>query len=123
MKLQRKIYEATSALNFFMMNNWEFKNQKFMDLSLEIRPEDTRAFSFDEFVNFDSINFLKKAMLGARRYLLHFEDSNLLKSRDLYQKMSLVDTAVKTIIFFIISYIILIKYNMLDVLKVFIVKL
>lgn len=123
MKLQRKIYEATSALNFFMMNNWEFKNKKFMDLSLEIRPEDTRAFSFDDFVDFDSINFLKKAMLGARRYLLHFEDSNLLKSRDLYQKMSLVDTAVKTIIFFIISYVILIKYNMLDVLKVFIVKL
>lgn len=123
MKLQRKIYEATSALNFFMMNNWEFKNKKFMDLSLEIRPEDTRAFSFDDFVDFDSINFLKKAMLGARRYLLHFEDSNLLKSRDLYQKMSLVDTAVKTIIFFIISYVVLIKYNMLDVLKVFIVKL
>lgn len=123
MKLQRKIYEATSALNFFMMNNWEFKNKKFMDLSLEIRPEDTRAFSFDDFVDFDSINFLKKAMLGARRYLLHFDDSNLLKSRDLYQKMSLVDTAVKMIIFLLISYVILIKYNLLEVLKVFIVKL
>ncbi|CAO1396740.1 unnamed protein product [Diamesa serratosioi] len=121
MKLQRKIYEATSALNFFMMNNWEFKNKKFLDLSFEIRPEDTRAFSFDYFVEYDTINFLKKAMLGARRYLLHFEDSKLPSTRNLYQQMRLLDILVKAIIFLGICYVMFIKYKMLNVLKVFIV--
>ena len=121
MKLQRKIYEATSALNFFMMNNWEFKNKKFMDLSLEIRPEDTRAFSFGDFIEYDTINFLKKAMLGARRYLLHFEDANLPKTRNLYQRMKLLDTVVKTIVFSMVFYVIFMKYNMLNVFKTLIV--
>lgn len=123
MKLQRKIYEATSALNFFMMNNWEFKNKKFLDLSYEIRPEDTRAFSFHDFVDFDTINFFKKAMLGARRYLLHFEDANLPKTRDLYQRMRILDYAVKAVILFLVCYFIFIKFNVLNNFKEFVVKL
>ena len=117
MKLQRKIYEATSALNFFMMNNWEFKNKKFLDLSFEIRPEDTRAFSFDYFVEYDIINFFKIAMLGARRYLLHFEDANLPNTRNLYQRMKMLDIFVKSLIFIIVCYVVFIKYKMLNVFK------
>lgn len=39
-KLQRKIYNANVALEYFILNNWDFKNRNFIRLASEIKPED-----------------------------------------------------------------------------------
>lgn len=75
-KLQRKIYIANMAVQYFLTNEWFFLNRNTLALDKNLLPEDVEGFSFkaDEF---DTYDYFFKAMKGARKYLLKEDESTL----------------------------------------------
>lgn len=63
-KLQRRIYIANCALQYFILNNWHFENQNFMDLCKDLKNEDMKAFNFHDFLEYDLILYFRYAVLG-----------------------------------------------------------
>lgn len=113
MKLQRKIYQANLALHYFILNNWLFENQNFINLSHDLKLKDMKAFYINDFLEFDLILYFRYAVLGGRRYLLKEKDENLPKARTNYRRMKYLDIFVKTLIFAGLFYFIFIKHNFL----------
>lgn len=75
-RLQRKIYIANMAVQYFLTNEWAFLNTNTLTLDKSLLHEDAKDFGFkaDEF---DVYNYLLKAMKGARKYLLKEDESTL----------------------------------------------
>lgn len=113
MKLQRKIYQANLALQYFVLNNWHFKNQNFISLSSDLKLKDMKAFNFYDFLEFDLILYFRYAVLGGRRYLLKEKDKNLPRARRNYRRMKFLDYFVKALIFGSIFYFVFIKHDFL----------
>lgn len=110
-KLQRRIYTANKALEFFILHSWNFQNQNFMDLNDEIKPEDYKSFAFDSFKHRDVRMFIFNCCLGARRYLLKEKDEDLPKAKKHYVFMQYIDKGVKMIFWILIIYYGLIIYG------------
>lgn len=75
-RLQRKIYIANMAVQYFLTNEWAFLNKNSLALDKSLLPEDVENFSYkaDEF---DVYDYLLRAMKGARKYLLKENESTL----------------------------------------------
>ena len=117
-KLQRKIYTANCALEYFILNNWHFKNHNFIALGREIRHEDIKDFNYRDFIEFDIMLYFRNCILGARRYLLHEKDEDLPNARKHYKRMKVLDKVVKSIFYFIVFYYIFIKFDVIHNLKI-----
>lgn len=55
MKIQRRLYEANKATSYFCLNNYDFKNENFMNLCNVLRLEDVKKFDFKETFYYDKI--------------------------------------------------------------------
>ena len=76
MKVQRKLYNANTALGFFTTRTWKFANDKLLQLDAEIPVADKKAFRY-ALVEREPLDFFKRAMVGARRYLMKQPDETL----------------------------------------------
>lgn len=114
-RLQRKIYQANLALHHFILNNWLFENQNFINLSNDLKLTDLKAFYFNEFLEFDLILYFRYAVLGARRYLLGEKDVGLPQARKKYQRMKFLDYFVKSLLYGFVFYVIFVKHDFLMV--------
>lgn len=114
-KLQRKIYQANLALQYFVLNNWNFENKNFMNLSQELKVQDLKAFYFTDFLEFDLILYFRYATLGARRNLLNERDEDLPKARRHYRRMKLLDSFLKAFIYGSILFLVFVKYDFLSI--------
>uniref|UniRef100_A0A182J7H3 Fatty acyl-CoA reductase n=1 Tax=Anopheles atroparvus TaxID=41427 RepID=A0A182J7H3_ANOAO len=112
-KLQRKIYKANVALEYFILNNWDFKNSNFIQLASQIKPEDNKEFYYRDFIEFDVTLYFRNCILGARRYLLKEKDENIPKALTHLKRMKLLDKVCKTAILASFLYIILIQLDLL----------
>ncbi|XP_065092505.1 putative fatty acyl-CoA reductase CG5065 [Ochlerotatus camptorhynchus] len=112
-KVQRKIYNANVALEYFICNNWEFKNNNFIRLASEIKPEDNKDFYYRDFIEFDITLYFRNCILGVRRYLLHEKDENIPKALKHQRRMKLLDKTCKLLFVSGFLYLILIKFDML----------
>lgn len=110
MKLQRKIYQANLALQYFILNNWHFENKNFINLNHDLKLNDVRTFGYLDFLEYDLILYFRYAVLGARRYLLKQKDENLEKAKKNYQRMRFLDIFVKTLVLSYFSYFIFSKF-------------
>ncbi|XP_053699455.1 putative fatty acyl-CoA reductase CG5065 [Sabethes cyaneus] len=115
-KLQRKIYIANMALEYFILNNWDFRNHNFIRLASEIKPEDIKEFYYRDFIEFDITLYFRNCILGARRYLLKQKDENLPRALKHLQRMKVADKVCKLIAYSGISYLIFIKLDLLGLL-------
>lgn len=86
MKLQRRIFSATTALKYFITTHWVFENENFMALESYLLESDVKIFGYHNFITADVRDYLLNCMLGARRYLLHEKDENLPKARIHYKR-------------------------------------
>lgn len=86
-KLQRRIYGANSALQYFIRTHWTFKNHKFLKLHDSILPDDIDHFRFDNFVTYDVREYFLSCILGARRYLLNEKDENIPRAQRNYRRL------------------------------------
>ena len=105
-----------------MLNSWQFKNKKFLKLSFEIRPEDFKAFYFYDFLEFDFLLYMRNIMMGMRRYLMNNKDENLPKARKNFHLIKTIDTVIRTTIKLIILYTVFVKYDFINVVIGYLVK-
>lgn len=110
---------ANCALEYFILNNWHFKNHNFIALGREIRHEDIKDFNYRDFIEFDIMLYFRNCILGARRYLLHEKDEDLPRARTHYKRMKLLDRFVKSIMFITAFYYVFIKYDLIHHSKIY----
>ncbi|GLH09062.1 Fatty acyl-CoA reductase [Gryllus bimaculatus] len=105
-RLQRRIYSAFMALSFFLLQNWDFANSRFLGLEKRLRPEDREGFSY-QLESFVPEAFVRDALHGTRRYLMKEPDSNLPQAIQAYKRKRLIHLILKTLFYATISWIIL----------------
>ncbi|XP_055551587.1 putative fatty acyl-CoA reductase CG5065 [Wyeomyia smithii] len=115
-KLQRKIYTANMALEYFILNNWDFRNCNFIRLASEIKPEDIKEFYYRDFIEFDITLYFRNCILGARRYLLKQKDENLPRALKHLRRMKVVDKVCKLVAYSGFLYLIFIQLDLLGLL-------
>lgn len=89
-RLQRRIYIANLALQYFMRTHWIFKNAKFLSLIDDLKDEEMEDFRFDRFVTKDIRKYFIDCMYGGRRYLLKEKDEDLPRARRNYKRSVLL---------------------------------
>uniref|UniRef100_A0A182WCN9 Fatty acyl-CoA reductase n=1 Tax=Anopheles minimus TaxID=112268 RepID=A0A182WCN9_9DIPT len=105
LKLNRKIFDAQVSLRYFMNNEWVFTNENFKQLEYTLKKEDRKDFSTEYFVC-GMMEYYASAILGGRRYLLKEPDENIGDALRKYQRLRVLNYAVKgTIVFLIVHYI------------------
>jgi fatty acyl-CoA reductase len=114
-KIQRKIYEANLALQYFILNDWEFKNDKLMGLSKTIRYEDLRAFDVENCFNYDILTYMRTNMMGVKKYLLKDDSKNDEFNKTKYKILKIVHTILCSIPYIFLYYLISIKYGWIRV--------
>lgn len=75
--MQKKIFIAGMALEYFCFNRWTFINANFMDLNQRILEEDKNDFYFfHEYI--DLYNYFRNSVIFGSKYLLHanIDDDN-----------------------------------------------
>lgn len=75
-RLQRKIYIANVAVQYFITNQWSFLNKNTIELSDQLHPKDAESFGYNA-SEFNTFEYLTNAMRGARKYLLKEDESTL----------------------------------------------
>lgn len=79
-RIQKKIHQGLELLQFFTVRQWNFPNQKFLDLSTEMDEKDTKAFPMD-FTLVPVQEYLTNAVVGTRQYCLKEPLSSLPRCR------------------------------------------
>lgn len=110
------------ALQYFVLNDWLFKNDKFIELSQQLKLEDVESFSFEEAFSYDIIQYLRNALIGVKKYLLGDKEENLPRNRVVYQRLKLLDQFVKMIPYLAAFYYIFIKYDSVNVCRSYLYK-
>uniref|UniRef100_A0A336M1N3 Fatty acyl-CoA reductase n=1 Tax=Culicoides sonorensis TaxID=179676 RepID=A0A336M1N3_CULSO len=121
--LQRKVYNANCALEYFILNNWKFLNVNFLSLDNEIKEKDIRDFHYTDFVQFDMMLYLKNCILGGKRYLLGEKDENIPYAKANYEMMKKLDFTVKATIFLVIFYFTVIHYDCVGIFRKFVLEI
>lgn len=119
-KIQRKIYEANIALQYFVMNDWEFKNDNFIGLCEILKADDLKAFSFEDCFTFDVIHFIKICIVGVQKFLLMDNEENERFTRIKYQILNVVHKIFCSLFFILIYYIVVVKLDAVEILKNFV---
>lgn len=117
LSLQRKIYNANCALEYFILNNWTFLNQNFLSLDNEIKEEDTRDFHYTDFVQFDMMLYLKNCILGGKRYLLSEKDEAIPYAKANHERMKMLDMGIKVLFYLLLSYFLVVKLDIFGLLR------
>lgn len=102
-----------------MLNDWVFKNDKFIQLTYEVKLEDVKSFGFDDCFHYDVIKYLRYALVGVKKYLMGDKDENLPRNRVIYKRLKLLDQVVKALPFVIAFYYIFVKHDLINVCKSF----
>jgi Male sterility protein len=68
--MQRRIFHACHALEYYLNNAWSFPNERFKSLLEEILPTDADTFGSNIWI-VDEREYFYTCMLGARKYLLN----------------------------------------------------
>lgn len=75
-KIQKKIYIAFMALQYFAFNNWTFINDKFMSLNEKILKDDVDSFYFYH-EHVDMQEYYRNALIGGAKYLLKTDTNDV----------------------------------------------
>ncbi|XP_076256706.1 putative fatty acyl-CoA reductase CG5065 isoform X1 [Rhynchophorus ferrugineus] len=111
LKVQRKIYIANMALQYFVTQEWKFINEKGSQLESEILPEDVDNFGFCR--DSDAYEYFKNSLLGARQHLLKDDLSTLPRARVNYKRMYALYLICNTVIYVGLAYLFFFKYNVI----------
>ncbi|XP_051167352.1 putative fatty acyl-CoA reductase CG5065 isoform X2 [Leptopilina boulardi] len=93
-RIQRKVYNAISSLEYFLMNVWKFKNKNFLDLLENLPPNDVADFGYAYF-SLDISEYFRNCIIGAKKYLLGEKMENLEEAKIHYERMRWIDKIVK----------------------------
>ncbi|KAL7028707.1 hypothetical protein ACKWTF_005966 [Chironomus riparius] len=110
-KIQRKIYEANLALKYFVMNEWIFKNDNFLTLCYKVKLTDIKDFDYSDSLNHDAILYMRIAMRGVRKYLIHDNLDNDEKNRMKYKFLKVIHTILCSIPYILLYYVLKLLFD------------
>uniref|UniRef100_A0A1A9X2G9 Fatty acyl-CoA reductase n=1 Tax=Glossina brevipalpis TaxID=37001 RepID=A0A1A9X2G9_9MUSC len=79
-KVQQKLYKAVECLNYFAVNQWEFRDDNVHALFHTLSPKDRNNFLFDV-TNIDWLKYVEQYVLGLRQFLFKQRPESLPASR------------------------------------------
>ncbi|XP_014472229.1 PREDICTED: fatty acyl-CoA reductase 1-like [Dinoponera quadriceps] len=111
LKVQRKIFVANQIVAYFMLNEWNIRNEKIKSLSDEILPDDQREFGYlrnlnDKNFNIYNDTYYENAIIGSKIYLLNESMDQLDAAKSHFNRMVWIDRIVKTLAGFYLIWII-----------------
>ncbi|KAL4711305.1 hypothetical protein ACJJTC_019146 [Scirpophaga incertulas] len=110
LRIQRRIYTANMALNYYITKQWTFDNRNFVLLRSRIKEGDKEHFYYDV-ENVDKEEYFRKCCMGGRKYLLKERDEDLPKAKAHYTRMVFLDKLVQCIFYgYIFWFILNIQY-------------
>jgi fatty acyl-CoA reductase len=118
-KIQRKIYEANLALQYFVMNDWKFKNKNFIELNNVLRSDDLKAFGYEDCFTFDVIYFMTICISGVKKYLLLDDEKNENFARLKFKILKVISSIIKSMFYVLAFYTIFIKFNVIELIRNF----
>ncbi|XP_032668844.1 fatty acyl-CoA reductase 1-like isoform X1 [Odontomachus brunneus] len=108
LKLQRRVYVTNSALSHFLLNEWVFKNSKFLDL-FEMLSAENKNFRINyNLYDNDIREYCKNAVIGVKVYLLNDDMNNLAAAKRKRNRLDFLHNIIKTIL---ITFILWILYR------------
>ncbi|XP_076668282.1 putative fatty acyl-CoA reductase CG5065 [Andrena cerasifolii] len=94
LKIHKQVYNATQKLAHFTHNEWAFRNTNMKNiLTNDVPMPERKIFGFD-YSNIDWTEYFETALLGAKRYLLHEDLSQLEKSKQHLNRMRWIERIV-----------------------------
>ncbi|CAG4978358.1 unnamed protein product [Colias eurytheme] len=88
-KIQRRIYVAQIALQYFTTQQWTFCNDNFIKLRSVLKEDDKKEFYY-EIENIDHWSYMVDSGYGARKFVLNEKDEDLPKARAHYKRMKII---------------------------------
>lgn len=85
LQLQRKIFIACQALEYFLFNDWIIHNTKLLSLIQDIPKQDEEHWNFD-FSMTNVKEYYANAMMGAKKYLLNEKIEDLPQAKKNFQR-------------------------------------
>jgi len=79
-RLQHKILAGLTVLQYFTTREWKFQCSNFLALRTQLNPTDKKIFAMN-CEDMDDVDFIQKAVLGARQYCLKEPLSSLPRCR------------------------------------------
>ncbi|XP_070508977.1 putative fatty acyl-CoA reductase CG5065 [Chironomus tepperi] len=111
MKIQRKAYEASKAIKYFITHDWTFEGANFDSLSSILKSDDVRAFDIRKYENYSTVLISRGTVYGMRRYLLNLKDEDLEKDRRRLKIMKMISFVLKSVILIGLIYLILCRFK------------
>jgi fatty acyl-CoA reductase len=89
-RLQHKILAGLTVLQYFTTREWKFQCSNFLALRTQLNPTDKKIFAMN-CEDMDDVDFIQKAVLGARQYCLKEPLSSLPRCRRNIKILYVVD--------------------------------
>ncbi|XP_050557890.1 putative fatty acyl-CoA reductase CG5065 isoform X1 [Spodoptera frugiperda] len=97
-KVQRRIYIANLALQYYITKQWTFDNTNLVLMRTKIKDEDRKHFYY-EMENIDQYKYFVNAVKGGKKYLLKEKDEDMPKAMAHYKRMVVVDIIVQIVFY------------------------
>ncbi|XP_026322634.1 fatty acyl-CoA reductase 1-like, partial [Hyposmocoma kahamanoa] len=97
-KIQRRIYIANLALQYYVTKQWTFENKNFIHLRSKIKEEDKKDFYYD-IENIDKYQYFINSCIGGRRYLLKEADEDLPKAKAHRYRLLILENILKCLFY------------------------
>ncbi|XP_053622047.1 putative fatty acyl-CoA reductase CG5065 [Plodia interpunctella] len=98
LKVQRRIYIANLALQYYITKQWNFNNKNFVKLRSRIKAEDHDDFYY-EMETVDRNEYFKQCCIGGRKFLLKEKDEDLPRAKAHFTRMLILDKMVQCIFY------------------------
>ncbi|XP_071441590.1 fatty acyl-CoA reductase 1-like [Hetaerina americana] len=96
-RLHRRIFSANKALKYYLLNQWVFRSQDFIELNTKHILEEDRALFALDISAVDKVEYFRNAVIGSRRYLLNEPDSTLPAARANLKRMYWLDRSARAL--------------------------
>ncbi|XP_044261531.1 putative fatty acyl-CoA reductase CG5065 [Tribolium madens] len=113
-KIQRRIFVANMALEYFSRNQWEFLNDKAVELQKDLLEEDYGSFQYGE-DDVEPYDYFVKATMGGRRYLLKEDDDSLEQAKKHSRRMWILSRLFTVVWYLALVWLIFVKIDIISV--------
>lgn len=80
LRVQQKISDGLRVLQYFTMRNWDFSNDRLLEVRESLCETDQKEFNM-EFEKMDMNRYFETVILGARQYCLKENPASIPKAR------------------------------------------
>ncbi|XP_062561582.1 fatty acyl-CoA reductase wat-like [Armigeres subalbatus] len=109
LRLQRRIFDATIALEYFIDNEWVFKTDNFRSLDLDLLEQDKESFNIS-YLKDGLMAYYTICILGGRRYLFKEKDETIPAARKKLFRLYWINKTIQCAFVGLVGYMIYCRY-------------